>query len=123
MNRTAVVCVLSLLLAGVCPPVTNAATTAATLPAGTGNGPLKKLHAALVQLDLSAGQKEQIHKIMQDARGKLEALKSSGQPVDKSQVRPIIKAAIQEIAKVLTPEQKQKLHKLMQEARAASKPG
>jgi Spy/CpxP family protein refolding chaperone len=122
MNRIAIVCVFAILTGSISLPVANAALPATTQPGANGGGPLQKVREALNQLDLSAQQKVEIRKIMSNARTKLEALKTGGQTPDKSEVRPIIKAAIEQMMKVLKPDQKEKLRGLLKEERSTTQP-
>ena len=118
MKRTAFICVLAVLTSSTALPLVYGDAPATTQTAHT--GPLQKLHEALAQLNLSGQQKAEIHKIIADARTKLAAIKSGGQTPNKSEVRPIVKAAIEDIMKDLGPEQKAKLRELLKEHRPTS---
>jgi len=92
----------------------QAASTKQPAPQGQ-QGPLVKLKGALEQLDLSAGQKQDIKEIITAARTKIEGLKSgtTGGGLNKTQVRQIVKTATGKVIAVLTPEQKTKLKQLL----------
>lgn len=83
-----------------------------------GPGPrviLTRVRAALVRLNLSPAQKQQIKGIFEDAMAKAKVVRESNlTPAQKQpQIQAIEKAARESIVAVLTPEQKAKLRKLL----------
>jgi Spy/CpxP family protein refolding chaperone len=60
-------------------------------------------------LDLSAGQKEEIGRIMRDSRAAGEAMREQMLP----RIRELLEQSREEIFEVLTPEQQRKFERLM----------